>query len=62
MTLRIDFDLTQCACAHDISNRLILKRRYLAIEQANCIQTGLFPFPADVPKTVYSCFSISQNR
>ena len=23
MTLRIGFDLTQCACAHDMSNRLI---------------------------------------
>jgi len=24
MTLRIGFDLTQCACAHDVSNRLII--------------------------------------
>jgi len=23
-TLRIGFDLTQCACAHDMSNRFIL--------------------------------------
>jgi len=32
MTLRIGFDPTQCACAHDMSNRLIAWKISRAVE------------------------------